>query len=68
LQGTDLQDGKAQHVALTIDFFHHGIIRRLPEVPRLALEEDLQIVTFVVVPNRYVFSPNTSPLFTASVW
>jgi hypothetical protein len=47
---------KPTQVAPAIDFLHYHIIRRLPEVPRLAFQQDIQLVTFMVLPSCYIFT------------
>ena len=37
-QGTDVQDGKAEQISLTIHLLHHRIILCLSEVPGFALK------------------------------
>ena len=50
-QRTDLQDREANDLPGFIDFFHHGIVIRLSEVPFLMGKEHLKIISFLVIPD-----------------
>ena len=50
-----------------IDFLHHSIVVRFPEVPIFAGKEHLKVIPFFVLPHTYFFSHKTSPRFTVSV-
>ena len=49
LERADAQHREAQDIALRIHLFHHLIVRRLAEVPRLLIESDFKIVALGVV-------------------
>ena len=51
---------------IRIDFFHHLIVDGFEEIAFLALEDDLQVVAFSVVPELYVL--HSIGRFTEAAW
>ena len=52
-KGTHLEHRESDHVPIRINLFHHLIVGGFPKIAFLALEDDLQVVAFGVVPDLY---------------
>jgi hypothetical protein len=65
-KGTHLAHRESDHVPIRIDYFHHLIVDGFEEIAFLALEDDLQVVAFSVVPELYVL--RSIGRFTEAAW